>query len=106
MESIEITSQALKSELDLNLNEILLLNNDDFLTFLQEEKKFNNGHLEKIAEILFILGYDNISENRINILEKSLIIYEYLNKNSTTYSPERIKRMEKINTVLSEIKHR
>ena len=106
MESIEITTQALKNELNLNLNEILLLNNDEFVTFLQEEKKFNNGHLEKIAEILFLLGYDNISKNRINSLEKSLTIYEYLNKNSTTYSPERIKRMEKINTVLSEIKHR
>ena len=68
MESIEITTQALKNELDLNLNEILLLNNDEFVTFLQEEKKFNNGHLEKIAEILFLLGYENISKNRINSL--------------------------------------
>ena len=106
MESIEITTQALKNELDLNLNEILLLNNDKFVTFLKEEKKFNSEHLEKIAEILFVLGHDHVSENRINILEKSLTIYEYLNRNSMTYSPERIKRLEKINIVLSEIKDR
>ena len=101
MESIEITTQALKNELDLNLNHILLIKNEEIVYFLQEEKKFDNVHLEKLAEILFILGYDQVSPNRINILEKSLTIYEYLNKNSTTYSPERIRRMEKISKVLS-----
>ena len=101
MESIEITTQALKNELDLNLNDILLLQNEKIVEFLQEEKKFDNGHLDKLAEILFILGYDHVSENRINILEKSLTIYEYLNKNSTTYSPERITRIGKINKVLN-----
>lgn len=101
MESIEITTQALKNKLDINLNDILILDNKEFLNFLQEGKKFNNGHLEKLAEILFILGYDHISENSINILEKSLTIYEYLNRNSTTYSSERITKMEKINKVFS-----
>jgi hypothetical protein len=101
MESIEITTQALKNELDLHLNDILLLQNEKIVEFLQEEKKFDNGHLDKLAEILFILGYDHVSENRINILEKSLTIYEYLNKNSTTYSPERITRIGKINKVLN-----
>ncbi len=101
MESIETTTQALKAELDLNLSEILRLDNEAFVNFLQQDKKFNNGHLEKIAEILYILGYDHISENRINILEKSLTLYQYLNKNSTSYSPERITRIEKINKILS-----
>jgi hypothetical protein len=100
MESIEIITQALKNELDLNLNEILLFNNDEFLKFLQEEKKFNNDHLEKLAEILYILGIDNLTENKKTILGKSLIIYEYINKNSTTYFPERIKKMEIINKLL------
>lgn len=101
MEGIEITTQALKNELDLNLNDILLLQNEKIVEFLQEEKKFDNGHLDKLAEILFILGYDHVSENRINSLEKSLTIYEYLNKNSSTYSPERITRIGKINKVLN-----
>ena len=101
MESIETTTQALKAELDLNLSEILRLDNEVFVNFLLEDKKFNNGHLEKIAEILFILGYDQISENRMFFLEKSLTLYQYLNKNSTSYSPERITRIEKINKILS-----
>ena len=101
MESVETITLALKNELDLNLNEIILLNKEVFLKFLQEERKFNNENLEKLADILYLLGDNSTSENRIPILEKSLIIYEHLNKNSTTYFPERIKKIERINKALS-----
>ncbi len=101
MEGIETITLALKNELDLNLNEIIYLNSKDVLKFLQEERKFNNDNLEKLADILYILGDNSNSENKIPLLEKSLIIYEYLNKNSTTYFPERIKKIEKINKVVN-----
>lgn len=101
MESVETITLALKNELDLNLNEIILLNKEEFLKFLQEERKFNNENLEKLADILYLLGDNSTSENRITKLEKSLIIYEHLNKNSTTYFPERIKKIERINNALN-----
>jgi hypothetical protein len=101
MESIESITLALKNELDLNLNEILLLDNEDFLKFLQEEKKLNNENLEKLAEILYLMGDNNPTEKRTPLLEKSLLIFEQLNKNSTTYYPERIKKIERINNVLN-----
>jgi hypothetical protein len=97
---IEITNQALINELDLNLNEILYLDNNLIINFLQKEKKFNIDHLEKIAEILFNLGYDHDSKYRINILNKCQTIYTYLNKNSNTYSSERIMRIDKISELL------
>ena len=101
MEGIETITLALKNELDLNLNEIIFLNSKDVLNFLQEEMKFNNDNLEKLADILYILGDNSNSENKIPLLEKSLVIYEHLNKNSTTYFPERIKKIEKINKVVN-----
>ena len=102
MDCIEITTQSLKNELDLNLNDILILNSDAFIKFLLEEKKFSNEHLDKLAEILYVLAYNHSSENRINILEKSLLLFEFLNKRSTTYSLERMARIEKINEVLNQ----
>jgi hypothetical protein len=98
---IEITSQSLKSELDLDLNELLNISNIDFIKFLQEDKKFNKGHLEKIAEILFELGSVINSDFKINVLEKSLALFDYLNHTSLTYSLERITKMEKIRTILN-----
>jgi hypothetical protein len=101
MGSIELTNHALKNELDFNLNDMLLLDNKELVNFLKVKMKFNNSHLELFAEILYTLGFDQISSNKMNILEKSLVIYDYLNKNSDTYSLQRIAKMDKISKFLS-----
>jgi hypothetical protein len=100
IEVIEITAQSLKSELDLNLNELLNTSNTNLIKFLQDDKKFNSDHLEKIAEILFELGSLINNDIKINVLEKSLTIYDYLNNKSLTYSHDRIRKVEKIRTIL------
>lgn len=100
IEVIEITAQSLKSELDLNLNELLNTSNTNLIKFLQDDKKFNSDHLEKIAEILFELGSVVNNNIKINVLEKSLTIYDYLNYKSLTYSHDRLMKIEKIRTIL------
>jgi hypothetical protein len=100
IEVIEITAQSLKSELDLDLNELLNISNTNLIKFLQDDKKFNSDHLEKIAEILFELGSVVNNDIKINVLEKSLTIYDYLNNKSLTYSHDRIRKVEKIRTIL------
>lgn len=100
IEVIEITAQSLKSELDLNLNELLNTSNTNLIKFLQDDKKFNSDHLEKIAEILFELGSVVNNDIKINVLEKSLTIYDYLNHKSLTYSHNRLMKIEKIRTIL------
>ena len=100
IEVIEITAQSLKSELDLNLNELLNTSNTNLIKFLQDDKKFNSDHLEKIAEILFELGSVVNNDIKINVLEKSLTIYDYLNHKSLTYSHDRLMKTEKIRTIL------
>jgi hypothetical protein len=100
IEVIEITARTLKSELDLNLNELLNTSNTNLIKFLQDDKKFNSDHLEKIAEILFELGSVVNNDIKINVLEKSLTIYDYLNHKSLTYSHDRLMKIEKIRTIL------
>jgi hypothetical protein len=100
IEVIEITAQSLKSELDLDLNELLNISNTNLIKFLHDDKKFNADHLEKIAEILFELGSLINNDIKINVLEKSLTIYDYLNNKSLTYSHDRIRKVEKIRTIL------
>ena len=101
-ELMEITSQSLKSELDLDLNELMNISNTDLVNFLQEDKKFTNEHLEKIAEILYELGFVIDNEFKNNVLEKSLTLFEYLNHTSLTYSHDRITKMEKIRALLNQ----
>jgi flagellin-specific chaperone FliS len=78
----------------------LNISNTNLIKFLQDHKKFNADHLEKIAEILFELGSVVNNDIKINVLEKSLTIYDYLNHKSLTYSHDRIMKVEKIRTIL------
>ena len=100
MEGFEAAAQALKNEVGINLNDLLNKNNDEIVTFLQQDKKLNNNHLEKLAEILFELGKEHHSEYKKNLVEKSLTIYSFVNNNSSTYSIERVNKMDKINKIL------
>ena len=101
MDSVEVTAQALRSELDIDLNSLLLVNNENLVEFLKTEKKFGEQHLEKMAELFFILGQDLKNEKVLLFLEKSVTIYEYLNKTSSTYSLDRIHKIDKIKKMIT-----
>jgi hypothetical protein len=101
MDSVEVTAQALNSELDIDLNSLLLVGNENLVEFLKTEKKFGDQHLEKMAELFFILGQDIKNEKALLYLEKSVTIYEYLNKTSSTYSLDRIHKIDKIKKMIS-----
>lgn len=101
IDSVEVTAQALKSELDIDLNSLLLVNNENLVEFLKTEKKFGEQHLEKMAELFFILGQDLKNEKVLLFLEKSVTIYEYLNKTSSAYSLDRIHKIDKIKKMIT-----
>ena len=101
MDSVEVTAQALKSELDIDLNSLLLVNNENLVEFLKTEKKFGEQHLEKMAELFFIVGQDLKNEKALLVLEKSVTIYEYLNKTSSTYSLDRMHKIDKIKKMIT-----
>ena len=101
MDTVEVTAQALKSELDIDLNSLLLVNNENLVVFLKTEKKFGEQHLEKMAELFFILGQDLKNEKVLLFLEKSVTIYEYLNKTSSTYSIDRMHKIDKIKKMIT-----
>ena len=101
MDSVEVTTQALKNELDIDLSSLLLVDNESFVEFLKTEKKFGEQHLEKMAELFFILGQDLKNEKPLLFLEKSVTIYEYLNKTSSTYSIDRMHKIDKIKKMIT-----
>ena len=101
MDTVEVTAQALKSELDIDLNSLLLVGNESLVEFLKTEKKFGEQHLEKMAELFFIVGQDLKNEKALLVLEKSVTIYEYLNKTSSTYSLDRMHKIDKIKKMIT-----
>ena len=100
MDGVEVTSQTLKAELDIELSELLSISNDQLITTLLGKEKIKLDHLEKLAEILYELGnsmQEKNNQNRKQYFEKSYLLFEHVNKHSNVYSMERMNKIESIN---------
>ena len=104
-EAIEMTSLSLKSELNLDLDELLAIPTDEFIIRLKEDKKFNYANLEILADILLHIADETDisnpdSKQHLNLYDKALKVYIYLNERDLTYSFERQSKIERIESIL------
>jgi hypothetical protein len=105
-EGIELTNQSLKSELNLDIDELSSIPTEQFVNRLKEEKRFNHDNLERLADILLLIADNTYSSNPDsdqgqNLYSKCLEIYNYVNDSDLTYSFERQSKIERIISVLS-----
>ena len=104
---IEKASQALKNELDFNVRDILDIPTDKFIDTIKRQKDLTNENIEQIAEIL-LSNIETNSENgmneisRLNLLQKCLTIFDYVQANDNTYSFERNMKIKKIQSLISK----
>jgi hypothetical protein len=100
-EGIETADKNLISELDLNMDALTAIPTELFIKTLQEGKQFSNDMLEMLADIFLIIAEEfeqsgKDEEKKKKLYERSLTIYEYLDKTSATYSFERHYKIERI----------
>jgi hypothetical protein len=104
-EAIEMTSLSLKTVLNLNLNELLAIPTDEFVFRMKENKKFNYANLELLADILLHVADETAGSNpdsmqSLNLYDKALKVYIYLNERDLTFSFERQSKIERIESLL------
>jgi hypothetical protein len=104
-EGIEVADHSLKKELGLNTDDLISIPTKSFITTLLEVRRFNDNNFDELAEILFLIAEElNVNntetEKMKKLYERSLIIYELLDKTSSTYSFDRHSKIEKIKKVL------
>jgi len=102
---IETADQALKNTIDLNIEDLCTIPTYKFMELLQANNKLSNENFEMLANILFLLGneagyLDKNNKKKRKLNERSLIIYEYLNRVSSTYSLDRNLKIDKIKNAL------
>ncbi len=90
-----VSHQMFKSELDLDIDEILNIPYSDFAERLVAEYDFNNNTLNKLADILLSLAEGNAYKREV-IHSKCIQIYEYLDKTERTFSFDRQAKIEQI----------
>ncbi len=104
-QGIEAADQALKTEIGWNIDTLTLIPTESFLTTLLETKKFSDNSFEQLAEIMYLIaGELNVKNKDVSkmkqLFERALIIFEILDKTSSTYSFDRHSKIEKIRKVL------
>lgn len=99
---IELTNQILNEELNLTIEKITEIPEEDFVNFLETEKKFTNENLEQLAEIMIVNIESGIDEiTKLKLYNKSLILLEHIEKNDKTYFFARHLKIEKIKGIIS-----
>ncbi|NDF59946.1 MAG: hypothetical protein EB100_02600 [Crocinitomicaceae bacterium] len=94
----QLTLQTNEYGAPIKIIDVLELPNSELIEFLITHN-FKIHHIEKLGELFYLLSKDN--SNIINCLEKSLILYNYVQNHSLTYSSERVKRITKIEVELA-----
>jgi len=98
-DGVEIADQALKSEIDFDIQELIDIPSDKLIDLLTKQRDLTNENIEKLAEILYIIA-DNRLEGNKKLYEKCLTIYEHLVKVENIYSLDRQWKIQRIKNVL------
>jgi hypothetical protein len=106
-EAIEITDQALKNQLDFDIDELINLPADKFIEKLTKNSKLSNEQIETLNDVFFELA-EGIEQNghsskAITLLEKILSLYDYLDKTGTIYPFDRSLKIEKVKSLLTKL---
>lgn len=97
-----VVKEALIQELKLDIDQVIVLENQDFIQVAREYFT-SDDQLEKLADILKVLGQDienSFTLTKVNYLRKSLFLYNYLQESSTNFSFERKIKMEELQEIL------
>jgi len=90
--------EALIQELKLDIDQVIVLENEDFLSVVKEHFT-SDDQLDKLADILKVIGQENRSSSlfaRANFLRKSLLLFTYLQHSSANFSYERKVKIEEL----------
>lgn len=90
---IKETDEFLKTNFDLTIGEISTMSNSNFIEKIRD---LHESHTDKLVELLFeiIEKMDSIETeqgfNKHPLIEKSLLLIEYIDNHSTTFSVSRL----------------
>lgn len=90
--ALDFTNQTFEKELGMEIPDLLDIPTDEFIDTLISQKKLTKDNLNQLAEIFHLLT-EIQSENKKRLSEKSLTIFEYLEKVEHVYSFERQRKI-------------
>lgn len=102
---IEVTNQQLKTQLDFDINKLLLIEADELEPYLSE-KKLSPEHIESLVDYIIEIADHTIDQNThhaIVLYERALGMYAVATRFSKIYPFERILKEQHIKGKLKEL---
>lgn len=100
-EALAPTSQQLKDVLGYDLEELLSIPDEDFVSILKAKKIKNEG-LDKLSELLLLIAdNEGATEKGEKLYKKSLILLDKLESVEAIYSMDRHRKIERIKKMIS-----
>ena len=93
-----VVREAIMQEMNLDIEQVVVLENEDFLSVVREHFTSEN-QLDQLADILKELGQDinqSFSPTKEAYLRKSLLLFSWLQESTTNFSYERKIKIEEI----------
>jgi len=100
-----VVKESLLQELKLDIDQVVVLNNADFLA-VAKRYFTSEDQLEKLAEILKVLGQDiatSFSLTKSNYLLKSFFLFTHLQETSSVFSYERRAKIKELQKIILEL---
>ncbi len=97
--------EAILEEINLDLEQIVMLENDAFLE-LTGEQFTTNDQLEKLADILKILGQEierSYTLTKANYLKKSLFLFSHIQASSPDFSYDRKIKIQELQELIARV---
>lgn len=97
-ESYMQTNELLKKYLELDIDEIVHMKDELFISNLQKKYKFKNEEFSHLSDILFELANQqrNLGKSSSMMYAKALLIFDYLETNDEIFSIDRHYKKQKI----------
>ena len=94
------SNECLKGELNLSVKALSEIDNKALIELLSE-KKYNNNHIELLAQFIFETADIVEDKNESQLLyHKAKFLLEYVSERDKTFSVERNKQLKKIDKIL------
>jgi len=101
-DGVNAVSELLKSELDLDIYDLAEIPINTFIEHLNQNKYFNSNNLETLADIFFGLAevpHPFNKKDTLNFYKRAYIIYQHLDRNTSTFSIDRSFKMRRIESI-------
>jgi hypothetical protein len=87
---------ALKEAGELSIDKLISFTDEEIISYIDKNKGFDTGNMELLAELLDVFAENLPEEESRNLNKKAVLILEYIDHETRTFSMERSLKLKSL----------